>query len=328
MKPRVVHLIGDKLAGGSNLYVQRLISSCLSEKYDFAVFRLEEFKATPQTVKPDLIIFHYPSTWKYLFELIKLRKQSKVVIIEHHYTEGFELDRVPNRFRFRLMLKLAYGLANCVLCISQGQKQWMLKRKLVAPSKVRVITLSASGAARIEDLLNLPQKIPGIPLVLAAYGRFARQKGFDVLLQAMTDVSAENFLLYLGGYGFEEETIHQLAEGLPHVKLVGAVRDIPAFLAMCDVVVIPSRWESGGIVALEAKAAGKPVIASDIDGLPEQVQSCGLLVPPNDFKQLASAIASLPQHDLTSWGQTARNSVVNTWEQCLSNWENLLEEMI
>ena len=131
----------------------------------------------------------------------------------------------------------------------------------------------------------------------------------------------------MGGYGQDEQLIKDLARDLPHVKLLGAIEDVPAFLADCDVIVIPSRWEPWGLVCLEAKAAGKPVVVFAIDGLTEQVRDCGLLVPANEPTKLTKAIASLPQQDLAAWGQAGRASVVNAWAEFLHNWEIFLGEV-
>jgi glycosyltransferase involved in cell wall biosynthesis len=321
MKPTVWHLIGDKRAGGSNHLVRQLIDSPLSDRFECTILRLPEAKEKLKYHKPDIIIFHYPCAWKYLPELLLLKQHSKVFIYDHHYCQGFEKEQVNSRLRFRLMLRLAYGLADGVVSISQAQYQWMVSQKLVKASKVRIIT----SASKLEDILKITPKTPSKPLQLGAYGRFAPQKGFDVLLKAMALLPPAQFQLNLGGYGQDEELIHKLAEGLPHVNLIGTVTDVPKFLASCDVIIIPSRWEAWGLVCLEAKAAGKPVIASDVDGLSEQVQNCGILVPPNDIQKLASAIASLPQQDLATWGQTGRTLAVNAWEDFLQNWEIFLQ---
>jgi len=64
-----------------------------------------------------------------------------------------------------------------------------------------------------------------------------------------------------------------------------------------------------------------------VDGLQEQVQNCGLLVPANEPDKLAEAIASLPQQDLTAWGEAARASVVNAWAEFLQSWSLFLGEV-
>ena len=324
MKPIVWHLIGDKRAGGSNRLVQQLISSRLEQEFDFFVFRLEEAKAKLKTTVPDVIIFHYPCAWKYLLDLLLLKRYSKVYIYDHHYCQGFERHQVASKLRFRLMLRLAYGLADGVVSVSSAQRDWMTENKLVVPHKVRTIF----SASLIDVLLRIPPKSLSHPLQIGAYGRFAPQKGFDLLLQAFASLPPAKFKLNLGGYGQDEELINELAKDLPHVKLLGAIEDVPAFLASCDVIIIPSRWEPWGLVCLEAKAAGKPVVVFVVDGLKEQVLDCGLLVTPNNSNNLAEAIASLPEQPLTKWGEVGRQSVIHCWDDFLNSWSAFLQEAV
>ncbi|MBM3496086.1 MAG: glycosyltransferase family 4 protein, partial [Armatimonadetes bacterium] len=73
------------------------------------------------------------------------------------------------------------------------------------------------------------------------------------------------------------------------------VADLDRRLSVADVVVVPSRTEGQGLVALEAMALGVPVVASRVGGLPEVVedQLTGLLVPPDDWEALADALLRL-----------------------------------
>jgi len=323
MKPSIWHVIGDKRAGGSNLLVQRLVNSSLGEKFKFEILRLEAAKEKIKDSPPDAIVFHYPCAWKYLADLWYLKQHSQLYIYDHHYSQGFEQHQVASLCRFRLMLRLAYGIADGVVSVSVAQKDWMLSRKLVKSSKIRTI-LSASP---VDQFLTIPQKNRNYPLKIGAFGRFAPQKGFDLLLPAFSALSPTKFQLYLGGYGQDEQLIKKLAQDLPHVTLLGAIKDVSAFLADCDAIAIPSRWEPWGLVCLEAKAAGKPIVGFAVDGLQEQVQNCGLLVPANEPDKLAEAIASLPQQDLTAWGEAARASVVNAWAEFLQSWSLFLGEV-
>ena len=79
------------------------------------------------------------------------------------------------------------------------------------------------------------------------------------------------------------------------MEFLGFRDDVPALLAQAAVVVVPSRSEGLGLSALEAMAAGKPVVASAVGGLREVVihEETGLLVPPEDPAALAAALKSL-----------------------------------
>ncbi len=318
MKPRILHLIGDQRPGGSNYLVQRLIESELKNQFNFTILTLEQAKLHLRELQPDVIVFHYPCNWKYLLDLVYLKCHCPIYICEHHYCRGFVEFEVPSSFRFYTLLRLAYGLVNGVIAVSHAQGEWMRKNRLVNPDKVQVI----SPALPIDALLKLPSKLLQTPLVLGSYGRFAPQKGFDLLLQAIALVQPAKVQLRLGGYGQDEDKINDLARHLPHVTLVGPIDNVADFLSTCDVVVIPSRWEAWGLVCLEAKAAGKPVIVSAVDGLKEQVKSCGVLVQANDVRQLAKEIDQLPKHKLVMWGRQGRANVSSAWQDCLRSWEN------
>ena len=126
------------------------------------------------------------------------------------------------------------------------------------------------------------------------------RKGHRFLLEAARRLKAQGCQIgyRLAGAGslrksLEEKTI-QL--GLKEdVEFLGFVSDIPGFLSNVDIVVLPSLFEGLGVSVLEAMAAGKPVIASRVGGLPEIVidAATGFLVEPRDVEGLASAISKL-----------------------------------
>ncbi len=325
MKAKIFHLINDRRLGGVNKVLTSLNES-LREDIKGTVVGSNFWRFIKEGAG-DLTIFHESCSWRKLGELIFLKLRGKLIIHDHQYCQGFETYNVPSPFRFRLMLKLAYGMADRVVAVSHAQAQWMAENRLVKPSKLRVIQQST----KIEELLALPPKPVEPPLILGAYGRFDRQKGFDVLIKAMRLIPKEKVRLYLGGYGPDEEALQELAREQENIKFLGTILDVPAFLNACDVVVIPSRWEPWGNVCLEAKAAGKPVIACRVDGLIEQMSDCGILVPPEDPESLAGALeklCSLPESALKDWGQRGRESVRDAWKNYVIQWESLIWEIL
>jgi len=134
--------------------------------------------------------------------------------------------------------------------------------------------------------------------------------------------------LELAGGGPDEARLRARAAKLANVTVHGSISDIPAFLSRADAVVIPSRWEPWGNVCLEAKAAGRPVIASDVDGLREQVQGCGLLVPPDDPAALVAAIRAFDGERLPRWGAAGRAAGRTAWPDHLHIWRTLFRELV
>ncbi|WP_254568471.1 glycosyltransferase family 4 protein [Oscillatoria sp. HE19RPO] len=325
-KKRILFLISDKKMGGVMTMVDSLTRSYLSKQFDFKTVCMDANEAIHERVTPDVVVINKACSWKRIPNLLWLnlwKGKTQVVIIEHHYTAGFETHQVPEKKRFRLMLKISYSLADRVVAVSEAQGDWMFKNNLVAWDKLYQI----NPAVKLKEFLEVADRQPCKEIRLAAYGRFCKQKGFDILLEAMKLIPQHTVNLYLGGDGPDKESLKERALGLANVKFCGQIEDVPQFLERCDAVVISSRWEPFGLVCMEAKAAGKPVIASDIDGLREQVSNCGILVPPEDPVKLAEAIASLGESDLLTWGQNGRHSVQDARDQFLTQWENLLVEL-
>jgi len=122
------------------------------------------------------------------------------------------------------------------------------------------------------------------------------------LLQALARCPIKDIDLRILGDGQQRAELEAstLALGLAgRVTILGfkSHHEVYEEIVRCDLVVVPSRVdsESFGLVALEAMACGKPVIASTVGGLPELVRDrvCGLLVPVNDVNALAEALALL-----------------------------------
>ncbi len=180
-----------------------------------------------------------------------------------------------------------------------------------------VATVSEDLRAQIEALdprlptavLRLPVRAdvaampfpPDPPLRLLAAGRLSPEKGFDVLIEAMR-IAIDHGLdvrLDIVGSGPERRPLSILAAplgervrlipALPHAELMRRLDDVHALVA-------PSRREGLGLVALEAFARGRPVVASRVGGLAESVVDGvdGFLVPPEDPAALAAALARLP----------------------------------
>jgi glycosyltransferase involved in cell wall biosynthesis len=324
-RPKVSLILRSSVMGGVKTSIDALINSRLAESFDFAVVQPDEARRQLGDGTPRVFVFEDACAWRRVPELaaFKLRKgRSKVVIHELHYSEYFVRCRVPSPARFHAMLRISYALADRVVAISKGQADWLLARRLVSPQRIERVVL----ASPLAPLLALPPRAPARPLVLGAFGRFHPQKGFDVLLAAMRLLPRGMVRLRIAGSGPDEEMLRAQAAGLDDVEFVGARSDIAGFLAECGAVVIPSRWEPLGLVCQEANAAGKPVIASRVDGLTEQVEGCGILTPPEDPPALAKAIAemaALPDETLRAWGARGRENVAGAMDASLRGWEKL-----
>jgi glycosyltransferase involved in cell wall biosynthesis len=144
---------------------------------------------------------------------------------------------------------------------------------------------------------------PGTPLV-GVVARLEVEKGHATLLEAWPRVleRVPDARLLIIGEGSRRRQLEGQARSLgllgaqvPAVVFTGRRDDVPAVTAALDIAVLPSYREAQGLSILEAMALGRPVVASDVGGIPEVVQHgrTGLLVPPHDPASLADAIVRL-----------------------------------
>lgn len=127
-------------------------------------------------------------------------------------------------------------------------------------------------------------------------GELRRLKGVDVLLAALAEVHRQRpARLNIVGDGPDAAAFREQARALgldPHVRFLGAKG--PPLFADGRCLIVPSRAESLPYVVLEAAAAGVPLIASDVGGIPEIVEDSDVaLVPPGDVDALARAILNV-----------------------------------
>jgi len=150
-------------------------------------------------------------------------------------------------------------------------------------------------------------------------GRLEPLKGLDNLLRAVAslDNSGAVSLNVVGGdeNSAEKERLQDLARRMKltqSVRFIGSVSqaELPVHYNAADVCVMPSHYESFGLAALEAAACGRPVVASEVGGLPTIVHSgsTGFLVPPNQSDVMAERLCELLADDMlrSRMGSAAR----------------------
>ena len=197
-----------------------------------------------------------------------------------------------------------------VVAVSAGQGE-RVRKAGVPGSRISVIrnaarldafsSVRASGKEVFSDFF--PADKPLSPVVLAA-GRLSPEKGFDVLLEAVPAVLQQTptarFILF--GEGKERAKLEARAAELGlrgKFLMPGLTAELDRYLAVADVVVLPSYTEGLPNVALEASAAGIPVVATAVGGTPEVVlhEETGLLVPSGQPQKLAEALIRLLQSE-------------------------------
>lgn len=268
--------------------------------------------------RPDLMLYSIFSTMAEVVRLTQLVKSLKPDVLHSNNLKAAlvcgmvaKITGVPHVWHDRTqhmnsLYKLATVGADAVVAISQ----WVARKHGHGP-KVS-IAYNGVSTSQFETVdINSFRESLGIPrdcLVIGAVSRLTPWKGLDYLIQAVGRVVSESSkdirLVIVGDEQIERGTgerqrLQSIVEDLGlhnRVTFAGFRSDVPNCMAGLDIVVVPSiEAEPFGRVAIEAMAAGKPVIASNIGGLPEVVADgvTGLLVEPKDVEALAKAILRL-----------------------------------
>jgi glycogen synthase len=180
--------------------------------------------------------------------------------------------------------------ADAIIVLTQRLADRLLAEGL-DPGRVQVIP---SGVDLRQFARPLPDPAPDLPRPRVLFvGRLAAQKGVSTLLEAVPLLRARAAVILVGD-GPQRPALERQAGrlGPGRVRFQGFVphAEVPAWLAAADVLVLPSIYEELGSVLLEAMAAGLPVVASAVGGIPDALGAAGRLVPPHDPAALAAAV--------------------------------------
>jgi len=266
-----------------------------------------------RSIDYDLIHAHY---WLSGVAALTLKRRWSVPVLQMFHTLGRLKNRVArNAAELEPPVRLdeemrIVGVSDRIVAANVVERAELLRDYGAHPSRIATIPCGVDtdlfvpgDRAEARQRLGLDERP-----VLLWVGRIAPIKGLDTLLDAVARLRTPGQavrLLIVGGDADEPTNGHEtsLRHRIERLGLADAVRFVgpqpqsvlPAYYAAADVTVLPSYYESFGMVALEAMACGSPVIASRVGGLVTTVRDgvTGFLVPDGDVGALAERIESL-----------------------------------
>lgn len=263
----------------------------------------------------------------------RLRKKP-LVVTEHGYHPQDGLIGLLIKIYDRTIVKFI-GRSSCkMIGVSDFISNELRLRYKLMPNK----TLTIHNAIDTKDFINHSKEFEKKYLLqknrmILAIGRLTREKGFQYLIMAFKEISKkfpDAVLVIIGPYRSYKIALDKLVKSLgltEKVIFTGPLEDsmVKSALSSCEMVVIPSKYEPFGLVALEAVRCRKPVIASATGGLSEIFTDGvnGLLVKPEDHEDLAEKIEILLND------KKMRISLVENSKKLLQrfNWKSFLEKM-
>lgn len=271
----------------------------------------------------------------------------KPVVLTYHYDPETPLFGFLGVAAARIYARVAYFILRSVDQIvattrSYAETSPVLKRLL---EKIEIIpwgvnkkkfVLSKDYEGSRDNYMNISDNCSVILFV----GQLREHKGLRYLLKAMKTVKAkiDDVRLIIVGDGPQRLNLMNYASKLnvsDVVSFEGNVSEgvLPQYYAISNVVVLPSytRRDAFGLVLLEAMAAGKPIIASDIPGVQEVAKGVGILVPPRSPEKLAEAILKilLDNQSTKQMKQHAQRNIQQyVWEHIAERYEQVYEKAL
>ena len=276
---------------------------------------------TLEDIDPDIVNYNY--RWAPSFDSDVSHYHGKKVFTYHNmWGEGVGLTgRISeindNRYRKRLMRY------DHIIAVSDCVRDDLIRRDVPADM---ITTISNC----LETFPELSEEEGDFILNL---GRMVGTKGLDYLVEAMRNV---DYKLIMCGKGPESKRIAKMIRkyGLEdRIEMRGWVseKEKERLMGTCKFFVMPSIYESYGIAASEALSYGKPIVCTDVDGLPGNVKDAGYYVKPKDSKGLAHAINDLLA-DEDKRKELSENAlkVVHefTWDDQISKIEKLYSSIL
>ena len=281
-----------------------------------------------RTVKPDLVSVGTPKTGL----LGGLASWATRVPRRVYVQRGLRLETTKGirRLVYWLTERVTVGVSHSVLAVSPSLLDVMVRLRLSRPEKILVLGSGSSNGVDVHEFeasafrvgqvdelrrsLGLGVGIPTIGFV----GRLTRDKGFDILETAITQlykVGSTFNLLVVGGVddSSSQATLERIHESGIKVVATGAVPDPAIYFQLMDLFCFPTYREGYPNVVLEASASGVPTITTDATGAVDSVihGETGLIVPMGDPDSLARALTQMlsDKQELLRMGANARAHV-------------------
>jgi glycosyltransferase involved in cell wall biosynthesis len=231
----------------------------------------------------------------------------KVIVHTYHAKAFYVFEQRWKEQATILSERALTRLGSGSIVVSEKQRRDFVALRIDSPERLRVVRYGLK-LERYLDATNLPRTLRGelgLPpacRLAGVVGRLVTMKGQDVFLRAAGELARKFDDLYflLVGDGDNRRDYEELVEQLglrDRVRFLGWRRDVPYILGNLDVVVLPTvnDFEGTPLAVIEALAANKPVVATDVGGVSEVIRDgeTGKLIPIKDPSAIVAAVGSL-----------------------------------
>ena len=241
-----------------------------------------------------------------LYNLTRRRRHRAVIVHTFHGNVLAGYFSAPINAAIRVVERALAGVTDAIIAIAPEQRHELVERHHVARlAKVKVIRLgldltSLLGVDELTPNLRAELGVGQAAVIVGYVGRLVPVKNVDLLIRGFVRLchSVPDSVLVIAGDGPLRVALTELARDLgiaERVAFVGWRRDLDRLYRTMDLVALTSRNEGTPVALIEAMAAGRAVVATDVGGVADVVENglTGLLVASNDVEAVAQALIRL-----------------------------------
>lgn len=263
---------------------------------------IREIRALIKKYNPDIVYAHSSKAGA-IARVADIGLKNRCVYNPHGWAFNMRCS-AKKKAIYTMIEKIAAPFCDKIICISDAEKQSALDKKICKEDKLQVIfngvdieayENGAHGAVKRQDL-NIPEDA----FVVGMVGRISQQKAPDVFIKMAKQVKDEvpNAHFIIVGNGNREDEIRKYAKDngfSDSLHITGWVDNPMSYVELFDVACLLSRWEGFGLVLPEYMMAGKPIVASKVDAIPNIIKDGenGLLVEVDNAKETSKAILKI-----------------------------------
>ncbi|NRO22552.1 glycosyltransferase family 4 protein [Lactobacillus helveticus] len=251
-------------------------------------------------IKPDIIYAHSSKAGA-LARIADLGIKNKVIYNPHGWAFNMQ-QSTKKKEMYKWVEKISAHFCDKIVCISDAEKESALREKICKPSKLQVIY----NGIDLEAIKNTIPKtraelnIPEDAFVVGMVGRLSKQKAPDVFVKAASLIKEKipnAYFLMVGDGELRdqvEEMIHKFDLDSSFL-ITGWVDNPTSYMKIMNVGCLLSRWEGFGLVLPEYMACGVPIVATDVDAIPNIIKNGknGILVDKDDYVLTSNVIIKL-----------------------------------
>lgn len=230
-------------------------------------------------------------------------RSARVVYCAHGWAWDRPLSRLQ-RLAVVSVERILAPLCDSIVCISEHERVTALAAGI---PEGRLVVVRNGVSSRQPVPKGDAPSWPACRIRVLFVGRLDRQKGVDVLVEALRRLGSEAHAVVAGSAVLADSNDLAQMDNVTRVGWVGP-SELETLFRSADVLVVPSRWEGFGLIAAEAMRAGLAVVASRVGGLPEVVADgeTGIVVPPGAVEELVQALRDTSRERFREMGRAGR----------------------